>query len=123
MENAILIQADKGKTTVIINSEEYSKNVQTFLMDNNFHTLQKDPTVKYQKLIQKTLQQSNLIIDKKKIKYLTQKKPLLSTLKAQLKIHKPNIPIRPVISNMNAQNYKIAIHLVGLLNRHLTLQC
>jgi formylmethanofuran dehydrogenase subunit E len=117
MENVILIQADKGKTTVIINSKEYSKNVQTFLMDNNFRTLQKDSTVKHQKLIQKTLQQSNLIIDKKKIKYLTQKKPLLPTLKAQLKIHKPNIPI----SNMNDQNYKTAKHLVGLLNRHLTL--
>jgi hypothetical protein len=120
MENAILIQADKEKTIVIINSEEYSKNLQTFLMDN---TLQKDPTAKYQKLIQKTLQQSNLIIDKKKIKYLTQKKPLLPTLKAQLKIHKPNILIRPVISNINAQNYKIAKHLVRLLNRHRTLQC
>jgi hypothetical protein len=81
MENVILIQPDKGKT-VIIYSEDYSKKVHTFLMDNNFHIIQKDPTVKYQKLIQTTLQQCSLLIDKKKIKYLTQKKPLPPTLKA-----------------------------------------
>ena len=51
------IQVDKGKTIVIINSDEYSKKVHTFLTNNNFHSLQKDPTDKYQKLIQKTLQQ------------------------------------------------------------------
>ena len=28
------MQADKGKTLVIINSEEYSKNIHTFLMNN-----------------------------------------------------------------------------------------
>jgi hypothetical protein len=43
MENAILVQADKRKTIIIINSEEYSKKVQTFLTDNNFHSLQKRP--------------------------------------------------------------------------------
>ena len=52
-ENAILVQADKVKTIVIINSEEYSKKVQTFLTDNNFHLIRKDAIVKYQKLIQK----------------------------------------------------------------------
>ena len=36
--------------------------------------------------------------------------------------HKPYIPIRPVINNMNAPTYKVAKHLVKLLNRHLTLK-
>ena len=31
-------------------------------------------------------------------------------------------PIRPVINNMNAPNYKVAKHLVKLLNRHFTLK-
>jgi len=33
-----------------------------------------------------------------------------------------DIPIRPVINDMNAPNYKVAKHLVKLLNRHLTLK-
>jgi hypothetical protein len=40
MDNAILVQADKGKTVVVINSEDYSKKVQTFLTDN-FHLIQR----------------------------------------------------------------------------------
>ena len=42
-------------------------------------------------------------------------------MKAQLKLHKPNIPIRPVINNVNAPTYKTAKHLAGILNKHLTL--
>jgi hypothetical protein len=110
----------KERAIVIINSNEYSKKVHTFLA-HNCRLLQKDPTDKYQKLTQKTLQQCNLIIDKHKIKYLNQKKPSPPTMKAQLRLHKHNIPIRPVINNMNAPTYKIAKHLVGILNKHLTL--
>jgi len=38
-ENAIITQADEGKTIVIINSEEYSNKVHTFPTTNNFRTL------------------------------------------------------------------------------------
>ena len=31
-ENPMLVEADKGKTIVIINSDKYSKKVHTFLM-------------------------------------------------------------------------------------------
>jgi hypothetical protein len=80
-----------------------------------------DPTLKYQKLIQKTLRQCNLIVEKPKIKYLTQKKPSPRTLRAQLILHKPNSLIRPVINNMKDPTYKIPRHLVRILNKHLTL--
>ena len=83
--------------------------------------LPKDPTNKYQKLIQKTLKQCNLIIHKHKIKYLTQKKSSPPTLKTGLKLHKPDVPIRPVVNNMNAPSHKIAKRLLRILNKHLTL--
>ena len=90
-------------------------------MDNNFHLIQKYPTNKYQQLIHRTLQQCYLITDKKKIKYLIQQKPSPPTLKAQLKLHKTGIPIRPIINNVKAPTYKIAKHLAKLLNIHITL--
>jgi hypothetical protein len=48
-------------------------------------------------------------------------KPSTPTLKGQLKLHKPNIPIRPVINNMQAPSCKVTKHLVKILNKHLTL--
>jgi len=69
----MVTQADKGKTRAIINSNEYSKKVNFFLLVNNFKTLTKDPTDKSQKSIHKAMQDCNLITDKRQIKHLTQK--------------------------------------------------
>jgi len=117
---AIIVQAEKGKTVLIISSAEYSKKVHKFLAANNFLLLSKVPTYKYTKLVQKTLQQCNLIVDKRKKKFLVQKKPSRPTLKTQLKLHKPGIPKLPVISNMKAPIYKISKHLVRMLSKDLT---
>jgi hypothetical protein len=120
-ETAIITQADKGKTIVIIYSKEYSENAHSFLTANNFNTLTEDPTEKFQKLIYKTMQESNLIIDKRQVKYLTQMKAAPPKLKAQLKLHKIGIPIRPVINNRTASAYKLAQHLTRILNQYITL--
>jgi len=58
-----------------------------------------------------------LIIDKRQIKFLTQKKASPPTLKAQLKLHKTDIPFRPVINNRTAPACKLAKHLAKILNQ------
>ena len=55
------------------------------------------------------------------IKIPNPKKPTSPTLKAQLILHKPNIPIRTVIKNMNAPTYKLAKHLIRMLIEHIKL--
>jgi len=98
-ENAVITEADKGKTIVIKNSNEYSEKVHSFLNANNFRILTKDPTKKCHNLIYETMQESSLIIDKIQINLLTQKNALPPTLKAQLKSLKTHIPIRLIINN------------------------
>jgi hypothetical protein len=120
-ENAILVPADNGKSIVIIYSDDYSNKLHIFLTEHIFQTLQENPTDKYQKLLLKTLQQSHLIINKKQIKHLIQKNPKPPTTKAQLKMHKPDNPIRPIINNMKASSYKIDKHLVNKRNGYLCL--
>jgi hypothetical protein len=111
----------KEKTIVIINSNEYSEKVKSFLLANNFNTMTKDPTDKFQKSIHKAMQDCNLIIDKCWVKHLFQKKPAPPNLKAQLKLHKIGIPIRPVINNRTALAYKLAKYLTKILSQHITL--
>ena len=120
-ENAIVTQADKGKTIVIINSNEYSEKVNSFLLANNFNMLTKDPTDKFQKSIHKAMQDCNLIIDKHRVKYLLQRKPAPPNLKAQLKLHKIGILIRPVVNNRTAPAYKVAKYLTNIVSQHITL--
>ena len=52
---------------------------------------------------------------------LIQKNPTPATLKAQHKIHKPGVPIRPAV-NRTAPTYKAAKKLNHILNQHLHLE-
>jgi hypothetical protein len=99
-----------------------AKKVYNFLNDNSFQKLQKDPTDKYQKLITKTLLHSDLVVNKKQKQFLTQKKPQTPELRAQIKLHTPGHPIRPVVNNRNAPAYKISKLLVNRLNNPLNLR-
>jgi hypothetical protein len=94
----------------------YEEKVHTFLTDNNIHSLPGDPTKKHQTLVSKALQQCNLILHKKQIRHWTQ-----PPLKAQLKLHKPDIPIRPTVNNRSAPAYKTARKLNSILKQHLHL--
>jgi hypothetical protein len=120
--NTMIAHGDKGKTTVIMYTQDYTNKVHTFLSENNFRMLPNNPTHKDHKTIYKTVQKSDKIVDKKHIKYLTQKNPSPPTLNALLKLHKPNIPIRPVVNNRMAPAYKIARKLNTILNNHLHLE-
>jgi hypothetical protein len=112
-ENAIVVKADKGKTCVIIHTDDHNEKVHNFLNNNNFQKPRKDPTNKCHKLIIKTLQQCDMIVHKNHVKHLIQKKPHPPTLKAQIKIHKPGNPIRPIVDNTAAPTYKISIFLAN----------
>jgi len=61
----------------------------------------------FQKQTQETCHNCTSLTDKQKIKYLLQMKPQAQLLNAQLKIHKHNIPIRPVVNNIQAPTYRI----------------
>ena len=52
-ENALVAKADKGKTGVIIYTDEYKKKIPQLPSREQFQKLQNDPTDKYQKLITK----------------------------------------------------------------------
>jgi hypothetical protein len=120
--NVMITIADKSKATVIIYKHEYDKKVHTFLTDNSFQTLPDNPTNKDQARTLKTMQLCNQIIPKQHIKYLTQTPPPhTSTLNAQLKLHKPGAPIRPVVNNRTAPSYKLVKKLNNILTKHLHL--
>ena len=117
-----MAKADKGKTIVIINNTEYNKKTLDFINTNEIMKLTKDPTKTFHKKAMETIKQCQLIINKNQTKYLIQKKPQAPTLKAQIKLHKTGMPIRPVINNINAPTYKLANFLAKSISSYLPLQ-
>ena len=116
----MITKADKGKTTVIIDTTEYNNKTLEFINSDAIETLTNNPTSKFQKRIKDTLKLCHLI-NKTQIKYLTQNKPQAPTLKAQIKLHKMGNPIRPVVNNVNAPNYKLAKFLTKNLKAYIQL--
>ena len=117
-----ITRADKGKTIVIIDTDEYNKKPLDFINKNNFKNLNNNPTGKFQKPIKENLKQCNMIINKKQIKHLTQNKPQAPRHKAQIKLHKQGNPIRPVVNKKNAPAYKLAKYLAKILQEYIQLK-
>jgi len=78
---------------VINDTETHHQEINTFLKDRLFLLLPKDPTSIYHKQIQQTLRQNTTVP---------------SQLKAQFRIHKENIPIRPAVNNINSPAGKMS---------------
>lgn len=116
-----MVKADKGSTMVILNKDTCARKIDDFLQENQFMHLQKDPTEKFQKQLQQIIPKCKDIIDKQQKKYLLQIKPRPPTLKAQIKTHKENEPIRPVVNNIQAPTYKLAKFLNKWLQDRLSL--
>jgi len=106
--NLTLVKADKSKAIVIIDKDKQKEKVNNFIKENHMNMLNKDPTEIYQKQIQQAIQKCNTLIDKQTHRYLLNIKPMAPKLKVYLKTHKDNLPIRPIVNNIQAPSYKAA---------------
>jgi len=103
-----MIKADKSKAIVLIQIEDLKKKFKQFILDNDIQQVRKDPTGKYQKMIQQAIKKNTLIFERQQHKYLTNIKPAPPQLNIHIKTHKQNQPIRPVINNTQAPANKLA---------------
>ena len=60
-------------------------------------------------------------MDKQRIKYFIQRKPLSLILQIQLKLHKPDFSIHPVVNSCGAPTYKVVRFLAQILNEYLII--
>jgi len=115
----IVTQAHKGKMlSLSVSACTNKKSILPLQVIISFY-LSKDPTGICQKQIQQVLQKYNVLFDKHKITYPLQTNPSPPKFKAQLKIHKDDIPICPVVSYRNMPAYKLVHFLQKLLSEHL----
>ena len=107
--NAMITKADKGNTVVIIDKDVYTEKVEKFIEENNITLLKKDPTLKYVKDINRTINESNFLFKHQTsqnfFKPIKAKAPQLNGLP---KIHKNDMPIHPVVDYMSAPGYTLA---------------
>ena len=111
-----ITKADKSNAIVIMNKVDYIEKVENLLSDRET----------YQELVSNPLYSVNSNFNKKiktilrgndnLIKQLTISSATLPYMYGLIKTHKPNNPVRPIISSVGSTSYQLSKYLVKLLN-------
>ena len=119
-EEIVIAKADKGNVTVVMNKEDYETKASEILQVAPFQPVDSDTTTATERKLNQTLKN---LLDKKAIS-----KPLYNHLRVSPgcskpalfyglpKIHKENIPLRPIVSHTGHSLYNTAKYLARLLS-------
>ena len=113
-DNIIILPADKGNATVIMNKEEYNHKMNNLVSDGTYTRLKKDPTAtterKLTKLLKKNKEKGNLTDSQ--YRQLNQHHSKLPHMYGLPKIHKDNVPLRPIVSCRGSACHPLSQFLV-----------
>ena len=107
----VILSADKGNCVVVIDKHEYREKALSLLNDRNTYSILKyDPTGKIQKILNAKLlllRKSN-IISKATYEKLYSSDGLSPRFYGLPKIHRLEIPLRPIVSFVNTPTYGVS---------------
>lgn len=117
----VVTTADKGNKTVIMYREGYNEKMDNLLSDTNiYERISRDPTnqiiTRHNKLINEVLRDGG--IDESTAKTLMCRNGILGRIYGQIKLHKEDKCLRPIISTVGTTTYNLAKHLSSLF-RHI----
>jgi hypothetical protein len=116
-ESVVILPADKGKSTVVMDRDEYRKKIGELLNDESYKPLKKDPTLKLERVITSTLEQAEKdreVHNKQRLK-LTPQHSNPPQLYGLPKLHKVGIPLHPRVSSIGSATYPLAQDLARVL--------
>ncbi|XP_070835613.1 uncharacterized protein [Chaetodon trifascialis] len=116
-ENITILPADKGRCTVILNTNDYQDKILSLLNDSNtYECLKRDPTSGYKRTIIEYLQslQKEGAIDRLQYHRLYPQESIPG-IYGLPKIHKEGAPLRPIVSSINSVTYNIAKFVANIL--------
>lgn len=119
--NIIILNADKGNTTVVMNKDDYVTRINNIIDDTTtYNIINKDPTNKLQKfnndLVEELFKEKIITpVEKNKLKTNVALAPRLYGLP---KIHKENFPLRPICSFINSPSYELCKYITTILKKY-----
>ena len=119
----IILPADKGRSTVILNKQDYINKCQDHLNNGPYTKIKKDPTESVKK---EARQKLSLLKDAGKIDQQLYFKLKSTDSQAPRfygppKIHKPAVPIRPIVSYTNSPLYQLSRYIADILRPYTKL--
>ena len=117
-EEIVILPADKGNATVVMDKSEYMTKMNRMLEDDTYKELMRDPTSRIETKITRKLRElekKGYISDKEK-KFLSPQCSKPPQIYGLPKIHKEGIPLRPIVSAIGSPTYRLAKKLAKILS-------
>ncbi|KAL9952670.1 hypothetical protein ACROYT_G039958 [Oculina patagonica] len=117
-DSIMILPADKGRASVVLDTETYRTKMSTLIEHGPYQLLNKDPTDRpTRKLTEKllTLKRSGDLSEAvyNKIRPRHKQPPRIYGLP---KIHKADVPLRPIVSCVNTFAYDLSAYLANILS-------
>lgn len=114
-----ILKPDKSNKTVIMNTSDYINKMNDLLNDTNtYKKIKSDPTNVYQKknnsYIKKLLNKQ--LITESESKHLTIHNAISPKIYGLPKLHKANIPLRPIVSSIQSPFYNLSKYLSNCIS-------
>ncbi|BHF57766.1 hypothetical protein SprV_0100071200 [Sparganum proliferum] len=119
-EEIVIVPADKGRATVVLDKSEYVAKAQQLLNDNqSYKVLDSDPMKALVGKINKSLNQmrNEKAISGKDWRQLKPQDAALARFYGLPKIHKQNVPLRPIVALKGTPTYGLAKWLAKHLKK------
>ncbi|XP_045454291.1 uncharacterized protein LOC123663667 [Melitaea cinxia] len=116
-QNIIVLKADKGNATVVLNTTDYDNKISNLLSDDNtYKKVNYDPTARTNRSTRKLIKECSHVLDDDTVKYLLRPRNVQPPkLYGLPKIHKHNVPLRPIVSQIGSPTYELAKHVSNVL--------
>ena len=116
----VILPADKGRSTVILNRDDYLEKYMDQINNGPYQLLKKDPTtkIKVKTLKQLKVLKDNEFIDNKLCYYLKPTDSPAPRFYCQPKIHQPGAPIRPIVSYSGSPLYNLNKYIANILKTY-----
>ena len=117
-EFIIILPADKGKATVVMDKEDYESKVENMLKDEKvYEVLKKDPTAKYKKKLISILSRlrTEEKITESQCRWLYPTTENIPRMYCTPKIHKEGTPVRPIVDYTGSIGYNTSRALADIL--------
>ncbi|BHF79351.1 hypothetical protein SprV_0702247100 [Sparganum proliferum] len=119
-EEIVIVPADKGRATVVLDKSEYVTKAQELLNDNqSYKVVDTDPMKTLVGKINKSLNRmrNQKAISEKDWRQMKPQDAALARFYGLPKIHKPNVPLRPIVALKGTPTYGLAKWLAKHLKR------
>ena len=107
-----ILKADKGNATVIMNRTDYDENVKEILSTSTYRKLKNDPTASTERKVTKHLLglRKSESLSANLYRRLHPSASTCPKFYGLPKIHKPDVPLRPIVASRGSPTYSITWH-------------